>query len=318
MQFQFWYPIVPTFASSHQYTRLQCKKKIALMNKKDRADWRLCDEFHATFGPLELTCFSRFPSVALSSGARSTTLCAISSCGSSASAECSSRSRRNRGSWNRWNSGTGERVSVCDLVGVASDIDSLEVTRESGIRRGFNNGCASIWSNGSAKGRTGTDNTRGDSHVGVDRWQDLGATDHIDVVDQTLLGRALEGHDLEVINNRLEAAIGQSLISDRNVGIVADDLVQNSFVSKLIDFGVVTDVGGVLELGGVVGETLASVLEVGHHSGVEGPVVSRCLKSCDSLLRDGLWSRSCTRDGRGYWSESRWDWQIWARVRKLR
>jgi hypothetical protein len=97
---------------------------------------------------------------------------------------------------------------------------------------------------------------------------------------------------LKVIDNRLEAAVGKSLISDRHVGIVADDLVKDSFVSEFIDLGVVTDVGSILELGGVGSETFASVLEVGHHTGVEGPVVSRCLESRYLLLGDGLCSRS--------------------------
>jgi hypothetical protein len=123
---------------------------------------------------------------------------------------------------------------------------------------------------------------------------------------------------LKVIDDRLEATVGKSLISNRHVGIVADDLIENSFMSELIDFGVVTDVGSVLELSGVAGETLAGVLEVGHHTSVEGPVVSGCLESRYLLLRHSLCSRSCAGDGRGYRSESRWDWQIWARVRKLR
>jgi hypothetical protein len=296
------------------------------MNKKERVNWRLCDEFHAASGSLTLACFSSFLSFALSSGGRSTSICASScSCGGSASADwgcrnrsrtcacCGSsarssilsttgsrssacgwsrRSRSNRGSLDRWGSGTGERFSVCDLVGVASDVDGLEVTRESRIWRGLDDGCASIRSNSSAESGTCTDNTSGDSHVGVDRWQDLGAADHVDVVDQTLLGWALEGHDLKVIDNRLEAAVGKSLVSDRYVGIVANDLVENSLMSELIDLGVVTDVSSVPELGGVGGKTLAGVLEVGHHTGVEGPVVSRCLESRYLLLRDGLCSRS--------------------------
>jgi len=204
----------------------------------------------------------------------------------------SRRSRSNRGSWDRWGSGTGERVSVCNLVGVASDVNGLEVTRESGIWRGLDDGCAGIRSDSSAESSTCTDNTSGDSQVSVDRRQDLGATDHVDVVDQVLLGWALEGHDLKVIDNRLEAAVGKSLVSDRHVGIVADDLVENSLVSELIDLGVVTDVSSILELGGVAGKALASVLEVGHHTGIEGPVVSRCLESRTLLLRDGLCSRS--------------------------
>lgn len=116
---------------------------------------------------------------------------------------------------------------------------------------------------------------------------------------------------------RLKAAIGESLISNGDVRIIANDLVEDSLVGKLINFGIVGNVGLSLEFSSIFNQGLASVLVVRHHASVERPVVGCGLKSSYGLLVSDLRSCGCAWNSLRYWSEAGRHRQVWAWVWKL-
>ena len=123
---------------------------------------------------------------------------------SATSAACGAGSACGACGGRSWGTSTGEGVTIGDLVGVAANIENLDVARESTGWGGGNDGCAGVGSDGGAEGSTLSNGPSRDGHVSIDGWQDLGAADQVDLVNQILLGRALECHNLEIVDNGLE------------------------------------------------------------------------------------------------------------------
>jgi hypothetical protein len=122
-------------------------------------------------------------------------------------------------------------------------------------------------------------------HVRIDVGEDVGATVLVDQVDVVGSGLALDGHELELVDDILESTTGsESGVSSLDVGLGAVGSIDDSLVVELINLSVESNKSGLLE-SSVVLNAGAGVEEVGDHGGIGHPVGDSCgeVTSCGGL-----------------------------------
>lgn len=76
----------------------------------------------------------------------------------------------------------------------------------------------------------------------------MGAPHLVDGVDEIHAALALKRHDLEIIDYGLKHAIGQREVGYGDAWVIADNLIKDGLLGKLINFSFERSIGNTLEL----------------------------------------------------------------------